>query len=286
MSVDDVLNDFALAFAPDEVEKEKAAANKARILSRLASDLGTTELVGSGSYGRSTSVRGYSDIDYFALTPNGRLKSDSKASLADFRTALLKSFPSSEVTVRDPAVAVRFTSPGLSQHEIIPAYYIESYRGFRIFGMPNRSGGWMRSSPTGHAQWVDRENTRVGSNLKRLIRLIKVWNYLNEVGIRSFYLEMRTTERMASESTIVPSIDFVSTLRHLSGKQLADMNDPLGLNSRIEPCSPSALSGALTKINSAITLLERARELENSVGEAEAYRKWDEVFKWKLPRFR
>lgn len=272
--------------APSEVELEKAKSNKARILQRLYSDFGTTELLGSGSYGHGTNIRDHSDIDYFAVTPSNNLKNNSYTSLAQFKASLLKTFPQTDIAIRDPAVSVRFSSSGLTKHEIIPAFYIESKDGYRIFGISDREYGWMRSSPTGHGFWVTQQHLRLGSRLKKLIRAVKAWNYYNNVGLRSFYLEMRTTDRMLRESVILYTIDLLSVFRYLRSIQLAAMNDPLGTGSRIIACTDGNKASALSRIETAIRIGEAARELEVAGRIGEAYQKWDQLFCYKLPVMR
>ena len=268
---------------PTEVERQKAATNKQMILSRLYSDFGVTELVASGSYGHGTNIRDFSDIDYFAVTPVANLYDDSSTNLSQFKASLQKTFAHSMIGVRDPAVSISFVANGLFKHEIIPAYYVDSVNGNRVFKISDREGGWMKSSPTGHGAWVNGQNNRLDSKLKKLIRLMKAWNYLNDVGIRSFYLEMRTTERMQREMSIVYDIDMLNVFRHLRATALVDMNDPIGAGSRIPACSTSRKLYALSKIENAINSVEYARNLQSQNQFEAAYWIWDRLFCGKLP---
>ncbi len=286
MSLQNVFEDFNSSLIPTELEKEKAATNKSYVLQRLASDFGTTELLSSGSYGHGTNVRGYSDIDYFAVTPGANLKKNSYTSLGDFKASLQKTFAQTTIGIRDPAVSVQFSTYGLSKHEIIPAFHVESKDGYRVFGISDRESGWMRSTPTGHGNWVTQQNTRLNGRLKKLIRILKAWNYFKSAGIRSFYLEMRATERMLKESIIFYSIDLLSVFRYFRAIELADMNDPIGTGSRIAACSIAQKATSLSRIETAIRIAEAARKFESDGRITEAYNQWNQLFDFKLPVMR
>lgn len=282
-TINSVLDAFASDLSPSETESEAAKRNKEAILAKLKVDFGTTELVRSGSFGHGTSVRGYSDIDYFAITPSARMKTSSKAALQDFRQSLISRFPATSITVRDPAVSVPFVSQGLNKHEIIPATFINSVNGYRVFLIPDRNDGWMRASPMGHNAWVTQENLRLVGKLKKLVRLVKAWNYLKGAGMRSFYLEMRTVEIMKKESSILYNYDFLAVLRHLRGVGLSSMRDPISITSNIHACSDAHRKNALSRIDAAIKVVERARSEEISGDISSAYSYWDGIFNYRLP---
>lgn len=281
-----VFEHFCQSLIPDDFEREKAAGNKEAILARLRADFGTTELLASGSFGHGTNIRGFSDIDYFAVTPNGSLRANSKYALQDFRNSLLRRFPATDIGVRTPAVSVRFSSRDLIQHEIIPCWHISTEKGVRIFGMPDGESGWMLSTPSAHNNWVSSHNARLDSNLKKLIRLLKAWKYINGASVKSFYLEMRATEYSMKERAIVYSIDLLEVFKKLREVRLAAMNDPIGFGARISACSEAQKLTELARIEVAIATAERARSYESIGNVTEAYKLWDRVFGSRLPLVR
>lgn len=144
----------------------------------------------SGSFGHDTGVSGHSDIDYFAVIPSHKLKQNSGSTLRSVKESLQGRFPYTDIHVRSPAVIVPFGSSPSEKHEIVPAEYVETTGGHRVYDIPDRDDGWMRSSPAAHNKWVTDHHQRLGNKLKPLIRMIKAWNYYRDGGIWSFYLEL------------------------------------------------------------------------------------------------
>jgi hypothetical protein len=163
---------------PTDTETSAAASHRASIDACLKSTFTMTSFFRSGSFGFGTSVSGFSDVDYFAVVPSIRLKSDSGATLTEFATALRTRFPNTGVKIDTPAIAVPFGSTLAERHEIIPAHRTgNTTSGHNLYGIPNRAGGWMYASPDAHAAWIDATNTKFGGKLKPLIRLLKAWKY-------------------------------------------------------------------------------------------------------------
>lgn len=270
---------------PSETETTKAASHRASIKACLESNFGMTNFFRAGSFGHGTSVRGYSDVDYFAVIPTANLKMDSAATLRAVKEALAARFSLTDVYVDSPAVAVQFGNEKWEKHEITPVDFVKSERGFSVYDMPNRYGGWMHSSPLALNAHTNVCNDRLAKKAKQLIRLVKLWNYNNNVGIRSIYIEMRVVEYLASESTILYPIDVRNALRHMQKKELAAMHDPLGLGAKIFPCSDAVKSGALSKLNSAVVRADKAEEARNNGQMADAFGWWDRVFNGGFPAY-
>lgn len=267
-------------------ETTSAASHRASIEASLKSGFGMTSLFRSGSFGHQTSVRWYSDVDYFAVIPRANLKKNSTQSLQAIRSTLHARFPRTGVTVRSPAVIVPFGSQPGERHEIVPADYVrQSTGGFNIYDIPDRAGGWMRSSPQGHNAWVNMHNNNLNKKLKPLIRLIKAWNYYNTVGIRSFYLELRTTEYAKNESVIIYKIDFLSCLRAIRRSELASMQDPMGVSGLVAPATAAIKTSAISKLDTAIRRAEKAREEENANNMPMAIFWWNLVFNDWFPKW-
>lgn len=240
----------------------------------------------TGSFGHGTSVSGYSDVDYLAVLPSDRLKANSATSLQEIRAALDRRFPSTGVTVRSPAVVVPFGTSLSERHEVTPCDVVGTTSGgSKIYEIPDRAQGWMRASPGAHNAWVNVANDKLGKRLKPLIRLVKAWNYYLGSGIRSFYLELRVTERARSESHISYKYDVLFALRHLRSKGLAAMQDPMGVSGLVYPCSPASQAAALSKLDTAIRRAEKAHEAEQAGNIRDAFFWWDMVYGGAFPKF-
>jgi hypothetical protein len=270
---------------PSETETAKAASHRASIESCLKTNFGMTNFFKAGSFGHGTSIRGYSDVDYFAVIPAPNLKSDSSLTLRLVKDTLSNRFPLTDVYVDSPAVSVQFGTEKWERHEIIPADFLHSKDGFNVYDMPNRYGGWMNSSPTGLNSYINVQNDRLSKRAKQLVRFIKLWNYYCSAGIRSIYIELRVAEYLAGESSVVYSVDVLRALRHMQKKQLASMRDPLGLGANIYPCSDATKDAALSKLNSAVARAQKAVDADSLGRSADAFEWWDKVYNGGFPAY-
>lgn len=244
-----------------------------------------TKFFRAGSFGHGTSIRGYSDIDYFAVIPTNNLKKDSSATLRQVKEALAARFPNTEVYVDSPAVAVQFGNEKWEKHEITPVDYVGQDGGYNIYDMPDRCGDWMKSSPTGLNSYTNKQNDRLSKKAKQLVRLVKLWNYYNAVGIRSIYIEMRVIEYLSSEACVDYPADVYRALKHMQTKQLAAMHDPLGLGARIYPCSDAVKPSALSKLDTAVNRAQKAVEASSAGKIVEAFDWWGKLYNGGFTRY-
>ena len=109
---------------------------------------------------------------------------------------------------------------------------------------------------------------------------------LSDVPISSFYLEMRIAKYASEEKSIVYSIDVRNILKLLLDNQLAALQDPKGISGYISPCSSDTKkSDALSKLETAFTRAEKAREAERAEKISEAFDWWNLVFAMKFPSY-
>ncbi|ESY35257.1 hypothetical protein X747_28750 [Mesorhizobium sp. LNJC384A00] len=271
---------------PSEVETISAASHRASIDACLKEKFKMTSLFRSGSFGHGTSVKGYSDVDYFAVIPAANLWTSSNYSLIKVKEALQARFPLTSIAIRSPVVIVPFGGgAGGEHHEISPAYANGTNNGHTVYAIPNRTDGWMSSSPNAHNAWVNVINDKHSKKVKQLIRLLKYWNYVQSAGIRSFYLELRTAEYANYETAILYNIDVKRMFAVLINKGLAAMQDPQGVSGYVYPCSDAVKESALSKLRTALTRAEKAYEAENAGKYSEAFQWWDMVFGGKFPAY-
>jgi hypothetical protein len=270
---------------PSETETDRAASHRASIEACLRTKFGMTNFFRAGSFGHGTSVRGFSDIDYFAVIPADNLYSDSGLTLRSIKEVLAARFPRTEVYVHSPTVAVRFGTEDWERHEITPVYFEETAKHYNVYSMPDRYGGWMQSSPKGLNASINEQNDRLSKKAKQLVRLVKLWNYACDVGIRSVYLELRVAQYLSAEATVVYPIDVMGALRHIASKDLAGMQDPLGLGAIIHPCSAAAKPAALSKLNTALTRAEKAVAANSDGRLQDAFGWWDKVYAGDFPSY-
>ncbi len=284
-TVDDAFTMFLGWLTPSETESAKAVSHRASIEACLKSNFAMTNFFRAGSFGHGTSVSGISDVDYFAVIPLANLKEDSSSTLRQVKEALKLRFPSTEIYVDSPAVAVQFGSQKWERHEITPVEFLSKTKGFNVYDIPNRYGGWMNSSPTGLNSYVNEQNDRLAKKGKQLIRLVKAWNYYANAQIRSIYIELRVTEYLSGEAAVLYPIDVGRALRHMQKKGLASMQDPLGLGAPIYPCSEALKPAALSKLDTAITRAEKAEASRYAGRENDAIEWWDKLYCGQFPGF-
>ena len=284
-TVDQAFEILVRRLTPSGTESAAAATHRATIRACLHSNFGMTALFRSGSYGHGTSISNYSDIDYFAVIPAGNLSKDSDYTLQKMKAALARRFPKTSIVVRNPAAVVPFGEKRSEVHEIIPAYYVRTTKGHSVYGIPNRGTGWMAASPKAHNVHVSKGHRRLRQKLKPLIRLVKAWKYYRNVPIRSFYLELRVTEAMSSEKSIIYKYDVRSAFRHLLNVELRAMQDPQGISGYVYPGSEPNRVEALSKLDTALTRANNARVVEKRGAIQSAFEWWDKAFNGNFPAY-
>jgi len=100
--------EFHGRLTPTGGESQAAKDHRASIEACLEENFEIMRFFRTGSFGNGTSIRGYSDVDYFASIPTKNLKSDSDATLRQMRDVLDARFPHTGVAVRTPAVLAPF----------------------------------------------------------------------------------------------------------------------------------------------------------------------------------
>jgi hypothetical protein len=286
-TVEQGFREFASGLVPSGAESDAAKNHRASIETCLTTNYGVSCFFRTGSFGNGTSVRGHSDVDYFAVIPTKHLKLNSGTTLASIRQTLEMRFPRTGVHVDCPAVVVPFGTRASETTEIVPADHIgTSEDGYQIYDIPDCSSGWMRASPTAHNAYVKEHNDRLGGKLKPLIRFVKAWKYYRNVPISSFFLELRVTKLMEKESTIIYSMDLASIFRELDANGLASVRDPLGISGLISACSSDTkLEDAKSKVSTALSRIENAREAEAQDRISDAFDWWDKVFNYEFPSY-
>ena len=286
-TVDNGFRKFHGTLLPTLEESQAAKSHRASIDTCLKNKFGTTRFFRTGSFGNGTSIRCYSDVDYFACIPTKNLEQNSVTTLQEIRDVLLERFPNRDIYIRPPAVKVCFGTDASESTEIVPADFIERDKdGNHIYEIANGNGdgGWIPSSPDAYNNYVDEVDREFNGEVKQLVRLLKAWKYYCGVPVKSFYLEMFATRYASQKSSINHSKDIRNIFSLLWNIQLAALKDPKGICGRISPCSSEGRkSDALSKLEIALTRAEEAREAEKAGKMSDAFCWWNLVFARKFP---
>lgn len=259
------LADLNNYFTPSASDFAAAKSHKASIEARLDYNLGVYRMFEIGSLRHGTGVWYYSDVDYL-VSLKGIRPSSSTTMLEKVKASLEARFPSTKISIRRPAVVCAFSD---SVVEVVPGY-IEDAGGYLIAD-PASIGGWMKTYPEKHNEYVTGVSLKHNGGAKKLARQLKIWKYKRNVPVSSCYLEMRAAKYMDAQSAYSGVLDLYYCLNELKRVGLAAMNDPTGLGSRFTPCSSDTMkSDAISKLNTAVDRALKAKDYYLANEEAKA----------------
>ncbi|HZU70923.1 MAG TPA: nucleotidyltransferase [Ktedonobacteraceae bacterium] len=286
-TVDEGFREFHGTLTPTRGESQAAKSQRIAVEACLRKSFEITRFFHTGSFGNGTSIQGYSDVDYFACIPAKHLRQHSFTMLQEVREALLGCFQSADIAIRPPAVRVRFATGAPESIEVVPADFIHRDQGGNfIYEIADGAGGWLRSSPDAHKNYVDEVDRKLDGKVKPLVRLLKAWKYYHGAPIRSFYLELHVTRYASQKKSIAYSSDVRNILKLLLENRLATLQDPKGISRHILPCASEAQrTDVLSKLAIAFTRAEKAREAEKAGNIRGAYEWWNLVFARKFPGY-
>ena len=287
-TVAEAFRDFLASLTPSTFESAASTSHRASIEACLKSNYTLNRLFRTGSYGNGTSISGYSDVDYFASLGRDDLSASSTYTLTRVRDVLEKRFPNTGVRVNCPAVRVPFGIVASETTEIVPADCVElaGNQKYLVYDIPDCEGGWMRSSPDAHNDYVRWIDNKLTGKVKPLIRFIKAWKYVRQVPISSFYLELRVAKYAHEETGILYEHDISRVFNVLYNNNLANMQDPMGISGYIHPCKTEAmLEDALSKVLSASVRADKALEAFKKDTIKDAFYWWDLLYDGRFPSY-
>lgn len=287
-TIDSAFSEFLSNLTPSSTESQAVQSHRASIESCLRSNFTVERYFRTGSYGHGTSIRGYSDVDYFAVLSSNNIPGKSKAALTRVRNALDARFPNTGVRVSTPAVTVPFGTLRAEHTEVVPARYYNDSGDYKVYEIANGNDGWMPASPEAHNAFVSEQNDRLSKKVKPLIRLLKAWKYYRNVPIHSFYLELYVAKYAQSESSIVYHIDLERIFKDLysNGYGLSHVLDPTGISGLIDPCnSVSQRQDALSKLKTASQRAQNANQANSDSRTKDEFYWWGKVFNGNFPEY-
>lgn len=285
-TVEEGFRDFLRNLTPSTGETTAATNHRASIQQCIKSKFGLLRFWRTGSFGNGTSIRGYSDVDYMASIPRSGLHANSSTSLSALTAALDYRFPYTDVRTSCPATVVPFGTDASETTEVTPASFVRTTDGFRIYDIPDCSGGWRRASPDAHNDYVRESDNRLSNKVKPLIRFLKAWKYFQRVPISSFYLELRVAKYATEKGSIVYATDTNRVLALLTTVSLASIRDPMGVSGYVYPCRTNGqLLTTRSKLSTALTRAKKARAAERDGRLKEAFEWWNELFANKFPGY-
>ncbi|MFI1293077.1 hypothetical protein ACH4VM_32320 [Streptomyces sp. NPDC020792] len=196
LTVAAAFNEFNEIIKPTQATRDKVYErrdNVAKVLrdafpSSSDVDYRSTKII--GSLGRNTAIRPVSDIDlltHLHVDPDlwsRKYSANSTEFLYRVRRTLNATSTVEKIGARGQAVRL-FYADGL---EVDVAAVVKYNTGG--YGIPDGSGGWLRTDPVKHEEHLNKINGRVDGDLKKIIRFVKQWNKAHSSHLGSFHLEM------------------------------------------------------------------------------------------------
>ena len=289
-TIDGGFDAFINKLQPLSSEHLKAISHNNSVEACLRNNFECNRFFETGSFGNGTSIRHYSDTDYFAVIPDERLWEDSSYSLKKVKESLQATFISTEgIAVNCPAVKIPFGNYASETMEVTPcskAGTVETHlSNYFRYEIPDCNGGWMYSSPKAHNEYVKSQNDRFTDNkVKKLIQLVKAWKFYNDVPISSFYLELRVTKYVEIEETIIFDVDLQRIFVNLLNHSLANIQDPMKVSGLI-PASKTEnfRQEALSKLNTAAMRADKAIAAKDKGNIDDAFYWWNMLFNKEFP---
>lgn len=242
--------------------------------------LSSGKMIGSAS--RKTLIRPITDVDVLLQFQNKdgvfeKYRSDSRQFIYWVRDRLKEIARVEIVGTRGQAVRF-FYKDGI--HADLAPTFKWSEGGF---GLPNGQGGWITTDPDAQAEYFEKRETELGSNLKPVVRILKRWNEAHSHHLNSFHLEVLANEAFGTlgrDSRKACEVFFNWAPEHLRVEDPAghspDLSTYLGQQKRWD--ATAALRAAKERAT-------KANHAELAGNHREAIRLWRIVFGAEFPAY-
>lgn len=208
MSVAQMFEDFCSQLVLPQTLRSSISTRTGRIVGRLNSDFrnlasGTANSFYTGSYGRSTAVPGFSDIDLICVLPyqtyvqyNAYGGNKQSSLLQAVRASLNNTYPNSAVIADGQIVKINFTDN--ITYEIVPAF--ANNDGSYTYADSNNGGVWKSCRPKHEINAFSTRDAESNRNLVALSRMVRAWRDHNNVSISGMLIDTLAYQFMANWS--------------------------------------------------------------------------------------
>ncbi len=155
----------------------------------------------TGSYSRNTIIRPIDDIDLYIRIHYGEHAKDKspRLILRLMASAVRKRYPNNtKIRIDSPCLVVSFRD---YRFEIVPVVCYEHNTDLYDIPAPG-SQSWMQCYPHVPNRWLSSCNHTNNGVFIPLIKILKHWNKVNKVGLKSFHLELLTEKVFGAVSEI------------------------------------------------------------------------------------
>mgnify|MGYP001221997355 CR=1 FL=1 len=247
-----------------------------------------------GSYARGSTIRQTSDLDVLAVLAvlsrdgvrRGGRRVRSSTVLDSVRLALSDRYPSTAIGRDGQAVVVAFAE-GTSV-DVVPAVFAAPLPSGRpVYDIPDGRGGWMRTAPGSHNQYIADADARSGRHLRSVAKLFKYWRWTRStpVPINSFHVGLLMASEELCRVGTTNRYSFALTLERLASRRCAALDDPLAVSGLVPACNtPAKCRTALATVKTSARRAAAAVDAEHRGDHREARSLWRLVFNGRFPR--
>lgn len=184
--------------------REIAQKRRERLISLLEKDFEILETFSTGSVPRFTAVKNHADLDIILVLHFGKHIKDKKPSqvLQDVRNVLAKY----KTGVRKNGQAITLHYDTWPNVDIVPVSVTYNANGtVDHYNVPDANREkWIKSRPRKHSSTLLERNNICGDNFKRLIKMMKWWNYQHSDLMQSFHIETLALETFHGQMNNFP----------------------------------------------------------------------------------
>lgn len=177
-----------------------------------------------GSYGRSTAIKGISDLDMIYIMPQSKwetYKSSHSKLLTDTKDAIKARYPSTEVYVDRLVVRVLYKDFHI---EVMPAF--EEDDGSFKYADTYNGGSWKITKPREEIEATKEVDDAKNKNLRRLCKMARAWKNKHGVGIGGLLIDTLCHNFLKSSSVYDnKSFDYYDEMNRDFFKYMADEED-------------------------------------------------------------
>jgi len=279
-TIDSGFSDFLIQISSSFSELKVTQSYLVSIEIFLRDNFGLSHFFPIGSFYNQTSIRGYSDIDYFACINPDKLSQNSGIALNQICNVLTREFSNFTISIDCPALKIIFSQDIKEAIEIVPAKSTKTVEnGYHIYAIPDCLNGWRKANPEIYHTYVQEVNQKLDNKLKPLIRFVKAWKYYRQVPISSFYLELGVTKYAENKRTIIYDLDMHQFFLYLKNIELAAIYDSISVAGYANPCSTQVkLIRSLSQLFKAVALTEQALKAKEKGNIGEAFYWWNLLY--------
>jgi hypothetical protein len=175
---------------PSGDHRETANARKDRVVGLLKNDFEILDAFSTGSIPKFTALKNRADLDVMVVLHYGKhVKDKTPTQLLD---SVRKPLSKYRTNVRKNGQAVTLHYDTWPNVDIVPVSRTTKSDGsVSHYDVPNSNNGtWIQSRPRKLAKAIEDKATECGENFRRIIKMIKHWNYVHSEYLSNYHIEV------------------------------------------------------------------------------------------------